>query len=668
MKNNLQQLLPDSLKDVKLSRHLPPPTRDAKQLPYGSLDAGQFEKFCCEILNKTIRFDETESQIVKIEPLSGNGHKQYGADIFVERKNDQEAWVELFEVKRVEKFDRSTFRKSLERFRINREKWKYNIKKFVVISSQTLDANLIIDLKSQLDQHPIPGVTVDIWTATTLDRLLEGCKSLVFKYFHPAWTETLFGEKTREHFERYGIYEFDESASWANYDGPTEVEIGDAVIIQNDHVRIYGFLPTLSQDIASCLVELRNGRFSHVLMTLNHRDLVARYFKNPGAPIDNNLRGFLLPYHGENSMWFCDIGNCRLKISTPEAVDFCRAFDRYSAHYMKRLQARERAWRSEEFSIFPGVGSTVPLMTIKRGLWRVLLKFAEAHDVLETNSEWSIFESSGTAYLKVMTSKPDSRYDPGFHVFIRPREANHIYRSFLHSDNDVLLTWCPPQDIGLNQFDGKIGPRYYWDVATTYDWMTREFIPTALKWDQSNQKRQKRWRIFKNKKHENNFNTDEYIQSYRREKHENIDTIETLDQLCDATRRLQSFFSSQSNSIYISKENYKLALTALSCVFEYSSYDNFKYLHGNLSYLENVSDMPSLTRATIEHAHSYNDYCSNNFRMDCLFRCFDVVLESGTCRLNAVEIQEVAKMLNPLLQLMRQTKLLSRQEIRLATH
>ncbi|AOI88386.1 hypothetical protein NUV26_23000 [Burkholderia pseudomultivorans] len=671
MNDNLRNLIPDALKNVKLSRVSPPPTRDTKQLPYGSLDAGQFELFCCELLSRTIDRDGMRFRIIRIEPLAGDGKKQYGADIFVERANSEESWVELFEVKRVERFDRSVFRTAVDRFADNREKWGYDIRKFVVISSERLDADLIIDMKSHMDRHPVPGVVIDIWSATKLDQMLSGCESLVFKYFHPAWTEILFGEKAREHYEKYGIYEFDESASWVNYDGPSEVEIGDAVTIQNDHVKIHGFLPTLRSVSASCLVELRNGRFSHVLMTLNHRDLVGRYFVNPGAPLDNDLRDFLLPYYGEPSMWFCDIGNCRLKISEAEARDLCNAFDRFAARYMKRLQAHEASWRSEEFSVYEGIGYSVPLMTVKRGLWRLLLAFADAHDVFETDTEWSMFESSGTAYLKVMTRQQSERFDPGFHVFIRPTKANPLYQSFDYPDTDVLLAWCPPQDLGLDQFEGKVGPRYYWDVATTYEWMVDELIPAALKWDQSRQHQPVRWQIFKPRRSKSRnrpetFDIDNYIRSCRHGKIENTGEIDTVEKLLAAARRLQSFFSSRRRTVYVSKENYKLAFSALGTIMKHSSCDDFGYLHGNLGYLRDVHDMPSLTQAVVEHAATWNDYCANNFKMDCLFRCFNAVLDSGTCRLNAVEIQDVAKQLDRLLQLMRQVKLLDRQQKRLA--
>ncbi|VWB31329.1 hypothetical protein BPS26883_01361 [Burkholderia pseudomultivorans] len=671
MNDNFRNLIPDALKNVKLSRNSLPPTRDTKQLPYGSLDAGQFELFCCELLNRNIERDGMKSRIIRIEPLAGDGKKQYGADIFVETANQEDSWVELFEVKRVEKFDRSVFRTAADRFAKNREKWGYDIRKFVVISSERLDADLIIDMKSHPDRHSVPGVAIDIWSATKLDQMLSGCESLVFKYFHPVWTEILFGEKAREHYEKYGIYEFNESSSWMNYDGPSEVEIGDTVTIRNDHVKIYGFLPTLRSGSASCLVELRNGRFSHVLMTLNHRDLVERYFVNPGAPLDNDLRDFLLPYYGEPSMWFCDIGNCRLKISEAEARNLCNAFDRYAARYMKRLQAHEAIWRSEAFSIYEGIGSAVPLMTVNRGLWRVLLAFANAHDVFKTDTEWSMFESSGTAYLKVMTRQQSERFDPGFHVFIRPTKADPLCQSFEYPDTDVLLAWCPPQDFGLNQFEEKVGPRYYWDVATTYEWMVDELIPAALKWDQSKQHQPVRWKIFKRGKskarnHPESFDINNYIRSCRHGKIENTGDIDTAEKLLTVTRRLQSFFSSRRSTVYVSRENYKLAFSALGTVIEYSSCDNFGYLHGNLDYLKNARDMPSLTRAVIEHAAAWNDYCANNFKMDHLFRCFDAVLDSGTCRLNAVEIRDVAKQLDPLVQLMRQVQLLDRQQKRLA--
>src|SRR5262245_50338809 len=108
--------------------------------------------------------------------------------------------------------------------------------------------------------------------------------------------ERLFGEEGLAHFEKYGYYEFEESSSWVNYSEPSQREYGeyfDFFSVQNEHIKIQGFLPSLTEDRASCLVELRNGRFSHVMVTLGHRELVNTYFQGYETPLGAGRRKFL---------------------------------------------------------------------------------------------------------------------------------------------------------------------------------------------------------------------------------------------------------------------------------------------------------------------------------------------------------------------------------------
>ncbi|TNZ17208.1 hypothetical protein CGK53_24120, partial [Vibrio parahaemolyticus] len=67
---------------------------------------------------------------------------------------------------------------------------------------------------------------------------------LVFKYFHESWVKSFWGEAALWHIQKYGIFRFEESASWVGYKKIEEEIYEDFFSYKNDHVRIQGFLPS----------------------------------------------------------------------------------------------------------------------------------------------------------------------------------------------------------------------------------------------------------------------------------------------------------------------------------------------------------------------------------------------------------------------------------------
>jgi len=246
---------------------------------------------------------------------------------------------------------------------------------------------LIAEWKVGESRTLAPNIDLYIWSSWQLDEKVKSHPALVFKYFDPAWMERLFGEEGLAHFEKYGYYEFEESASWVNYSEPSQGEYANSFSVQNEHIKISGFLPSLTQDRATCYVELRNGRFSHVMVTLSHRELVNIYFQGYETPLGAGERKFLQEFFDQKGLWICDLGNCRITLSQPEVECLCNAFDAFYKAYERRLKDREESWKSKHFSLVSGMGSAVPLLEVKRGLLNLLHKFARAHDTFNTKTE-----------------------------------------------------------------------------------------------------------------------------------------------------------------------------------------------------------------------------------------------------------------------------------------
>jgi hypothetical protein len=87
LNKKLEHLLPENLRELNVALTDPPSTRDDTKLPYGRMPPGQFELFCCDLLQGEFEREDSFIKIINIEPLAGTGHGQYGADIFVEKSN-----------------------------------------------------------------------------------------------------------------------------------------------------------------------------------------------------------------------------------------------------------------------------------------------------------------------------------------------------------------------------------------------------------------------------------------------------------------------------------------------------------------------------------------------------------------------------------------------------
>ncbi|MDO9052311.1 MAG: hypothetical protein Q7U37_00005 [Gallionella sp.] len=100
MRNNLDHLLPEYLRQIEIEKHPHPASKDETELPFNKLDPLIFQRFCCELLyNEFSQLDKSDG-IVSVEPIGDSGQKQYGADIFVKRVTPSGEIYELYEVKR----------------------------------------------------------------------------------------------------------------------------------------------------------------------------------------------------------------------------------------------------------------------------------------------------------------------------------------------------------------------------------------------------------------------------------------------------------------------------------------------------------------------------------------------------------------------------------------
>lgn len=276
--------LPNYIKNIEIEKFRAPATDLEKELPFGLLEPHIFEKFCCDLIYSRVE-QELDDDITDVLPIGISGQKQYGADIFVKNNGRTRGNYSLYEVKRVKSYTISEYRKTIERFLDNYDKWGFDIAEFNLFVSEDISAEEIALWQSEAAKMSVKSISYRIIPASTLNKWVKSFPELVYKYFHAAWTEMLFGKAAIWHIENYGIWRYDEPATWNGYKEPTKNLFGDSLSYINDHVKIHAFLPSLEKNSASCYIEFRNGRFSHVMITLNHKQLVKSFFVAAKIPV-----------------------------------------------------------------------------------------------------------------------------------------------------------------------------------------------------------------------------------------------------------------------------------------------------------------------------------------------------------------------------------------------
>jgi hypothetical protein len=242
------------------------------------------------------------------------------------------------------------------------------------------------------------------------------------------------------------------------------------------------------------------------------------------------------------------------------------------------------------------------------------------------------------------------------------------------------LVWSPPGELLVNDFDGSIGPRYYWDAKTSHDWLVNELIPCVLKWSHRPQTRSQQgfWgRIISSllnvrSKSNNNvyvqelYNPQAYLESYFQEDVAKlIYTASSIEDMFEVINELQHFFAC-TNCLYIDQESYKALYLSLAELMSKTDMNErgFSYVRSNLNYLD-VNDYQGLIGSLREYAFDANTGCTNTFKLDCLLRCYQSCLRDEKCYLNEVEVKALLLKLNPVFALMNERNMLRRQLERL---
>jgi len=660
-------IIPKHLQQDKIEKSQAPTTSEDKRLPFHLLPPEIFELFCCELVHRMIEC-ENKGCVHMILPIGKIGQKQGGADIFAQKTSEYGIEYELYEVKRVERYTLSHYKDTVKRFLREYDSWGLKIESFYLLIAKEIAQEDIARWKKEAGILSKRKIKYEIIPASRINKWVQNFPGLVYRFFHPAWVEQIFGQEVLLHLRRYGEHTFADRDGWVGYAGVSEIEDHPGHFVhRNDDVCIDTYLPTIRRNSASCLIEFRNGRFRHVSITLNHLLIINILFKGVYTPLSSKQRPFLLNSFFEEEFYICDLGNCRIRISKNEATSLCMAIDAMWERYQKSVSSIENLWCSSGFPSRRGEKGGVYLMQIKRVLWAILLNFTTANSVFDTTGEWSIFDFRCLT-ICVLTINTNTRMDCGHHVFIQPETDYVPTRNYRYLDDLVSLCWEAPREQTLDDFGGKIGPRYYWDALYTHRWLIEKLIPAALDW---HRRKASPWgavsSLFTLKKNQSDtlHSTEDLVNSYfSTDLAHAFHFAETVSGLQKMIEHLQIFFSCRLSGISIDAQSLGEIYSVLGKVLAHTVYDDYPYLRRNLQGLPRFDRMEELRDFLSKKVNTQVKCCTNGALISGILVSIDVCIRDKKTTLNDTEAKYILEKLQPFVTLMNEQYLLKRQSER----
>ncbi|ENK7427501.1 hypothetical protein AABF16_001869 [Salmonella enterica] len=621
----------------------PPVGKADAYLPLELMEQKTFELFCCELIKKRLKIEDGE--IVDTMTIGISGQSQFGADIFTHRQHGNQDVYSLYEVKRCKKFTKSHYISTVKRFNEHREKWQVNINEFYIFLSEKASAKLIAEYKKQEALFKELNIVHRLLDTELIHDWLKNlyCPDLLYRFCHESWVSLFYGERALLNIKNYGLWDYNESSAWQNYTHPYEHINGDTYTLQNDHVFIQAFLPNLKGNPLSCFIDFRNGRYSHVLLTMSQNDLLNSAFEGAGSPPEAGVRPWVLKEpHGEN--YYCDIGNCRLALTLNETRSLCDAFDKFWRGYKQRMEEIDRICRTVDFSNSTPLGDNIHLITIPYWLWGRISIFCQHHDYLDTEGEWSIFNPVRERIM-VFTRHKDEVMNEGHHVtLLASRDPNYNRLN----NHRVALIWQPPSRYDIdNMEEDAIGPRNYWDALTTYRWLMEKLIPAADSWYCANFFPERRgWQRlpFRAPRHIS-CTSDDIYSNYQPESNISVEQVDSKQSLLALLTELQDFFNIYTRRVYFRASEFEQLCDAFLFLLNKTTVNYWGYIRSSVG--ASQDERESVVTALQKYRRESTVYESNSSLYDYLFRGMMALFRDGDCHINEVEAIKVAALLRP---------------------
>lgn len=395
------------------------------------------------------------------------------------------------------------------------------------------------------------------------------------------------------------------------------------------NVRLSGYIPLYPSLEGSCLITFSNLRLRDCMITLNHKQIMKSLFSGVNTDLDLKLRNYIIyPYNVKEGIYYVDLANIRIPLEREEVEQLIKIVDNFFNCYIKEcrdlyfLLSRDKFDRSDE-------SNQIRLIKISKKLWFTILKFCKEFDYDNGNSEWNIFDSSGSL-IKVYYKDQSE-----FKAFIFPEIKGSKY---LVSDNeDVWLVWT--DEFFAHRKIENLQNNNIWSPSYTYRWLVNELIPYVIYYYSEENRG-----LFKKKisyiDFKKNFNISDFVYA--------IPFYSNEEQsISNFVSKIQLFYSTYRDDYYNSSDLIDL-YEGLKIIIERSDINlgGLQYIMSKLDIIgiQNKNNILKELDKRIANISSEGIYSSAT--IDNIFRCMEVSIRDYTNNLSEKDIILLKRKLN----------------------
>jgi hypothetical protein len=420
-----------------------------------------------------------------------------------------------------------------------------------------------------------------------------------------------------------------------NYCTPNDPKPGlpQSRVFAEQRVSVYGRMASIQNVSISCELSLpcRESLSTGAILSFARPDLsgvsialtqkeIVQWMQWRAHATSNTSRPYAMGLHDDSKRHVLAANTARLILRAEELEHLDWIFDRAWHEFRKAADEVFSFLRCLRFKRL-GDRDTFGLVSVQRGLWQLMLDFANEFDVAKGNSPWHIFDGA-PGCLKVFTDSNGDRFDRGYHAILYAHNDCGIWMPW---ERKVQIGWTSPTDIAGQPSD--LSPRKGWDAQYTHDWLLQEFIPEVLRWEAEKRRgtlpRKSFWTT---QRQDEPRPIDMGDVAYSRASPLRWKAIPDDDvrELIDCVRALQCHATARSSSVEIEPALLAGALLSIDRVLPFAHPLDEHYIRGKLDLLPDEEIGAGIRRLATECTRSYY-YASLDFQLRSLMAVLETV-------------------------------------------
>ncbi|MFA1739918.1 HNH endonuclease [Lysinibacillus fusiformis] len=237
------------------------------------------------------------------------------------------------------------------------------------------------------------------------------------------------------------------------------------------NVELTAHLPLYPNIQGSCLITFNTLRLRDCMITLNHEQILNRLFEGIKTDLESGMRKFIIQnFYNDKKDYFVDLANVRIPLERDEVIQLLDIIDDFYDIYIESVKEIYQVFDWSNFHRIDRNKNNLTLCKISKKLWFEIGEFCRKFDYQNGNTEWHIFDATGSM-IKILDRETDD-----FRAFIYPMIEECKYE--IYPIDNVSIIWTDEYfwDKKLQHFKEN----EYWKPILTYKWLVENLIPKVV--------------------------------------------------------------------------------------------------------------------------------------------------------------------------------------------